>query len=151
MYCAILLFNQRRHNVSWSHYLGIKESLEGSKTSARKHPIISGGLRGIMEAPHKYNVHTLSLLANFSCCIMGTCDSCHGSVILCNPPPYVKHMPLCSTWYVLNKAIKNAFIKITAELSTWIRSPSHVSMHNGFSKKGTCFDDFKRTAKVDLP
>ena len=55
MHCAILLFNQRRHTVSESHYLGKKESLEGSKTTAREHPSVNGGLCGVLEAPHKYS------------------------------------------------------------------------------------------------
>ena len=50
-----LLFNQRRHIVSESHYLGKRESLKGSKTSAREHPSISGGPHRVLEAPHKYN------------------------------------------------------------------------------------------------
>ena len=56
MYCTILLFNQRRHSVSELHYLGKNEGLEGSKTSAREHPSISGGRRGDLEAPHKYSL-----------------------------------------------------------------------------------------------
>ena len=52
MNCAILLFIRRRDVVSESHYLG---NLEGSKTSAREHPRISGGLRGVLDAPHKYS------------------------------------------------------------------------------------------------
>ena len=55
MYCTIMLFNQRRRIVCESHYFGKKTSLEGSKTSALEHPSISGGIRGVLEAPHKYS------------------------------------------------------------------------------------------------
>ena len=68
MYCVILLFNQRRHIVFESHYLGKKESLEGSKTSAPEYPSLSRGLHSVLEAPHKYDPHVFSGLSIFISC-----------------------------------------------------------------------------------
>ena len=51
-----MLFNQRRHIVFESHYLGKKVEFGGlQKFSARERPSISGGLHGVLEAPHKYS------------------------------------------------------------------------------------------------